>query len=290
MMSIFLKHHELSENRADGERYPFGKDVALQLIVHTKEGVMLDQIEEEGTEEGVFTLHETRDPASAFLVQQRLAFQYKYEKETNRGSKISVTELKKLRALGEETENTEPIIKDEFLERPRFLMKERGLKATERGTAFHKAMQYISLQSVSLEEINNDLQSLVLRELMTEEEVSAVNPWKILQFLESDLGKRMQKAELDGNLYREQKFILYFDESEVMVVGVIDSYFRENDELVIVDYKTDRVMEKEASKVLTDRYKEQLDYYSEALSSITGLKVKESYLYSVENSKEICIN
>lgn len=100
----------------------------------------------------------------------------------------------------------------------------------------------------------------------------------------------MQKAELDGNLYREQKFILYFDESEVMVVGVIDSYFRENDELVIVDYKTDRVMEKEASKVLTDRYKEQLDYYSEALSSITGLKVKESYLYSVENSKEICIN
>lgn len=290
MMSIFLKHHALSENRADGERYSFGKDVALQLFVHTKEGVMLDQIEEEGTEEGVFTLHETRDPASAFLVQQRLAFQYKFEKDTKRGSKISVTELKKLRALGEEIENTQPIIKDEFLERPRFLMKDKGLKATERGTAFHKAMQYISLQSGSVEEIKNDLQGLVLRELMTEEEVSAVNPWKILQLLESDLGKRMQKAELEGNLYREQKFILYFDESEVMVVGVIDSYFRENNELVIVDYKTDRVIDKDAAKVLTDRYKEQLDYYSEALMSITGLKVKESYLYSVENSKEICIN
>ena len=73
-------------------------------------------------------------------------------------------------------------------------------------------------------------------------------------------------------------------------MGVIDSYFRENNELVIVDYKTDRVIDKDAAKVLTDRYKEQLDYYSEALMSITGLKVKESYLYSVENSKEICIN
>lgn len=290
MMSIFLKHHNLSKYRADGETYHYGKEVALHLRIHSKESVMLDQIEEEGSEEGIFTLHEVRDPASAFLVQQRLAFKYKFEADTKRGSKISVTELKKLRRIGEETENTQPIMKEEFLERPRFLMKEQGLKATERGTAFHKAMQYISLQSCSLDEVKEDLDRLVTRELMTKEEADAVNPWKILDFLRSDLGKRMQKAERNGHLYREQKFILYFDESEVMVIGVIDCYFREGDDLIIVDYKTDRVIADQVEEVLTSRYRDQLDYYREALTSITGLNVKESYLYSVENSKEICIN
>lgn len=290
MMSILLKHHELSQYRTDGETYYFGKEVELHLGIQSKETVMIDQLAEEEQEEGVFTLHEMRDPASAFLVQQRLAFQYKFADDTERGSKISVTELKKLRQMGEETENMQPIIQEEFIERPRFLMKEKGLKATERGTAVHKAMQYISLQSNTLEEVEQDLRGMVTRELMKEEEIGAVDSEKLLRFIQSELGQRMKKAELLGNLYREQKFILYFDESEVMVVGVIDSYFQEDDELVLVDYKTDRVIEKFARQVLVDRYKEQLEYYKEALSSITGLKVKESYLYSFELSKEICIN
>lgn len=290
MMSILLKHHELSDYRLDGERYTFGRDVLVQLNLHTKEGILRSTSEEEETKEGMFTLDGLRDPASAFLIQQRLGYQYKYLKDTERSSKISVTELKKLKSLGEDTENTVPMIREEYRERPRFLLKERRLKGAEKGTAFHKVMQYISLSSSSLDEVEQDLQSLIDRELVSQEEIEAVDSSKVLKLLQSSLGQRMGKASLEGKLSREQKFILYFDESEVMVVGVIDCYFQEEDGLVIVDYKTDRVLEHEASEVLSHRYQEQLKYYSEALYSITGLKIKACYLYSVENDKEICIN
>ena len=118
----------------------------------------------------------------------------------------------------------------------------------------------------------------------------------ILAFLRSSLAGRMAAASLRGELHREQPFVLGIEadrvnpefprEETVLVQGIIDAYFEEEGELVLVDYKTDAV-EKEHD--LIDRYKVQLDLYERALTQITGKKVKEKLIYSVSLRKTIAL-
>ena len=49
----------------------------------------------------------------------------------------------------------------------------------------------------------------------------------------------------------------YICEKDVLVQGVIDAYFEEDGEIVIVDYKTDAV---QTAEELSRRYLEQLKY------------------------------
>jgi len=201
-----------------------------------------------------------------------------------------VTELKRLAGHREIDDISETLLEEKSLERPKFLMKKAGLTAAEKGTAFHKVMQYIDFSRETLEEIIVDIETLVDRELIRQEEADAVDSLKIGRLLESPLGKRMGKADAAGVLKREAKFLMNMDDSEVMVIGVIDCYFIEDDQLVLVDYKTDYVADGEYENVLAERYKEQLRYYKDALESITGLKTKEIFIYSVSIGKEISIN
>ncbi len=72
----------------------------------------------------------------------------------------------------------------------------------------------------------------------------------------------------------------------ILIQGVIDVFFYENEEIVLADYKTDKVSCKEE---LIQRYKNQLDYYQKALEQITGKRVKERYLYSFSLQEEIYV-
>ena len=71
-----------------------------------------------------------------------------------------------------------------------------------------------------------------------------------------------------------------------MIQGIIDAYFEEDNEIVVVDYKTDSVKK---SEELVKRYKEQLNYYEEALEKLTGKKVKEKILYSFALNESITV-
>ena len=69
---------------------------------------------------------------------------------------------------------------------------------------------------------------------------------------------------------------------------MIDVYFEEEDGVVLMDYKTDRVpWGKAGEELLIRRYKTQLDYYQQAIEQITGKKVKDRILYSVIMNREI---
>ena len=120
-----------------------------------------------------------------------------------------------------------------------------------------------------------------------EEDYKLVDKRKILKFLDSPLGQRMHAAAETDNLYKEQPFVLgiradrlsdeFPSDETVMIQGIIDVFFIEDGEIVLMDYKTDAVKEE---KELIDRYKTQLDYYEEALKRITGMNVKERLIYS----------
>ena len=70
----------------------------------------------------------------------------------------------------------------------------------------------------------------------------------------------------------------------VLIQGIIDAYFEEDGEIIVLDYKTDRV---QTEAELKDRYQEQLRLYTKALEQITRKKVKEQIIYSFILCKEI---
>ena len=115
---------------------------------------------------------------------------------------------------------------------------------------------------------------------------------KIRKMLQSTLGCRMIEAARLGNLYKERQFSAGIPASEVydvtepdvlVVQGIIDAYFYEDDDVVVMDYKTDAADE----ETLVGRYRAQLASYAEVLERLTGKKVKEQVIYSFHLDKMI---
>ena len=177
-------------------------------------------------------------------------------------------------------------------DRPAF-MQEKSLSSAEKGTIMHMVMQQINLcESQSEASLEALKLHLLQNEYLRAEQLEAVNNEEILHFFESDLAKRMQNAH---TLQRELPFSMVIPASEaysdwqgedepVLIQGVIDCLFEDEQGLVLVDYKTDRITGRfpsysEAEPVLAKRYKVQIELYSRAIETIMKTKLKEKYLY-----------
>ncbi|MEE8826002.1 MAG: helicase-exonuclease AddAB subunit AddA [Eubacteriales bacterium] len=126
------------------------------------------------------------------------------------------------------------------------------------------------------------------------EEAGLVDLRRVASMAASPMGRRMAEAERRGDLYREQPFVLgvaaseirseWPDDEMIFVQGIIDAFFYEEDGIVLLDYKTDRVRNPEE---LADRYRVQLTQYREALERVTGKDVKETYIWSFRLGRAI---
>lgn len=153
------------------------------------------------------------------------------------------------------------------------------------GTVTHNLLYHL--------EQDEDFDGLMWRmeqgEYFTKKELSLVDKDMIVGFMASDLYRRICKG---NRVYREKPFILELDESSeytdeaVMVQGIIDCLFEEEDGFVLVDYKTDNVV-KNAEILLKEKYAKQLELYSFAIESLTGKRVKERIIYHLKTGKEI---
>lgn len=235
------------------------------------------------------------DETIAQELERELSFQYFSEKEAEIPSKVSVSELKKL-AQYESSEDGELLYEetDPVPLIPEFLQKEREITGAARGTIYHKLMECLDFKKFL---DADDEEELLEREIgrlqkgghLNEEEAALIERPRILRFLQSELAVRMQKADAKKQLFREQQFVLetaaseikgeWSSEKQVLIQGIIDAFFIEEGEIVLLDYKTDFVKLKEASS-LYQKYRVQLDYYKEALERLTDLPVKEQLIYS----------
>ncbi|SMC21303.1 DNA helicase/exodeoxyribonuclease V, subunit A [Clostridium acidisoli DSM 12555] len=216
-------------------------------------------------------------------INRRLSFNYKYENSKTLPSSISVTELK--RQYNTEEEYSRNLFSPALKKRPSFMEEKKALTPSERGTAMHSVMQRLDFkQGVKEADIKKQMDKMIFRELITENQGKAVDIKKIARFFKTELGERMLSS---NNVKREVPFVIRLKASEiynlnseedVMVQGAIDCYFEENDGVILVDYKTDYVTEKNIEDIVK-KYSIQLKYYSEALEKITGKKVLEKYLY-----------
>ena len=178
---------------------------------------------------------------------------------------------------------------------PRFLEEPEVLTGASRGTAYHRVMELLDFSRTYTEEgLEEEFAQFLKQGKLSQEMAECVRAGDILQVLDSSLGRRLKAAAKAGQLWKEQPFVLgipareiYGEEQEeemVLVQGIIDAYFQEEDGLVVLDYKTDRVS---APEELTERYHAQLDYYARALEQLTQKKVKEKVIYSFTLGKEI---
>ncbi|MEQ8201131.1 MAG: helicase-exonuclease AddAB subunit AddA [Syntrophomonadaceae bacterium] len=224
-------------------------------------------------------------------IWSRLDWAYPHAAAIDIPSKIAVSQVNnlvpvpKLLAAGYPSEAL-PVFRE-----PRFMAAvgrgEAVLSGAARGVILHTVMQHLDFKRAkTLADIELQVEGLVKRELLLPEEAAAVDRGKILKFLASPLGQRVLAAD---RIEREVPFNLLCDAAEIfpdlalggeqlLLQGVIDLYFREGDQLVLVDYKSDRVTpyNKEA---LISGYRVQLKLYKTALKKILGQPVKASYLY-----------
>ncbi len=231
-------------------------------------------------------------------LERRFSFQYPYEYLKNIPVKVSVSELKR-QSLPQEEDSLKLYEEPEVEELVPAFMKDSQEEyvGAARGTAYHRMLECLDLtRASSLGEIRGQIEELVASGKMDEKMASCIWMKDILQFASSSLGRRMAKAQQEGLVFREQPFVLsqnasavnesWGEKESVLVQGIIDAYFLEDGEIVLVDYKTDRVSKPEE---LTERYHLQLSYYADALRRLTGKKVKEKIIYSFALGQEILL-
>ena len=228
-------------------------------------------------------------------IQRRFSFVYPYQYLEDLPVKVSVSELKKRSYHSEQDlEETVDYETEEEIQPlvPRFIeeKKEEGYTGALRGTAYHRVMECLDYQkTANRDEIRRQLREWVDARKMERKEAESVRVKDIWNFVETPLGQRMKAASEKRLLFREQPFVIARKASEldpqwqceenVLVQGIIDAYFIEDEEIVLVDYKTDFVRRGEEQKLI-DRYHVQLEDYAQALERMTGRKVKERYIYS----------
>ena len=237
------------------------------------------------------------DVSSDYLnqIQQQLSWEYPQRDAATHRSKQSVSELKRQYELTDPNSATDFIrtFSRPISKRPAF-MQEKSLTPAEKGTITHLIMQHIDLNvDITIESIQQLIASLIQRELLTAEQQVAIEPQIIVDFFQTEIGQRMRKAE---NVRREVPFMMslpaniaYPDwqegEEEVLVQGVIDCLFEDEQGLVLVDYKTDAITGRfqngfeGAKPILIDRYQTQLQLYTRAVEGILNKTVTHRYLF-----------
>lgn len=227
------------------------------------------------------------------LIDNRLNWVYPYEEATTMPVKLSVTELKRLKV--EHIENSKVLFEPSYTKTPLFMEKEKSISAAQRGSIVHYIMQHLDIGQVgTVDTIKSQVEQMVANDYLTIEQAKIVNYKKILDFFKSHLGQRILNAD---KVYREIPFNIeisageVFDEykdvdEKILLQGVMDCYFIENDNIILLDYKTDYI-DGDEGEIAQKRYGIQIDYYSKALELILGKKVSEKYIYFFHTGKGV---
>ena len=238
-------------------------------------------------------------------IQTVIESKYKYEASITIPTKTSVTELKELANENNRIRrNVENFSSDEYskssydkFEIPKFMKNDEQEKLTgaRKGTLLHLCMQKLEIgkdyEFSDVEEMINDLKD---REIITQLEAENININAILKFTKSNIWKELKNAK---EVHREEPFYMTIPakevykkevEEKILVQGVIDLYYIDkNNNLVLLDYKTDYL--ENGAEELIQKYDSQLHLYKKALEDALNRKVDKIYIYSTYLGKEIKI-
>ncbi|MGF9727023.1 helicase-exonuclease AddAB subunit AddA [Bacillus safensis] len=240
-------------------------------------------------------------------VAERLSWRYPYLAASQVGTKQSVSEIKRMKEIQDEYSVPSSLRKARatLYDRPAF-MKKKALTAAERGTAMHTVMQHIVLPSdepYDDSRIQQLLDSLQQRDLLTNEQVQSIDQEGIAAFFSTSIGQKLRKADW---VKREVSFSMVLPVKEVyshidaegepvLIQGMIDCLFETDGKLYLLDYKTDRVQGRftdgleAAVPILKKRYETQIALYAKAVERLTNRTLEEKILYFFDGNIEISL-
>lgn len=226
-------------------------------------------------------------------VVKLLEYEYENKIVTTLKTKMSVTEIK------ENVKRDLVQISNLSLNVPKFFQTDEDVKITnaQKGTLVHLCMQKLDLnkRTYTYNDVKKLIAELEAKKIIATKEAEAININKVYQFTKSKIWNEMINAR---QVEREKPFYINIPAKEIykqdldekiLVQGIIDLYYiTGQDEIVLVDFKTDFV-ENRDEQILVDKYRIQLDIYKRALESATGRKVDKVYIYSTYLEKEILL-
>ncbi len=303
-----LNHHidKLSKKIIDGKIYPYvakgiqcdGDFMLLCALLHKDAGKLRelcsDKIDFDVHSDFDLQIHfcddmdeteapeqETAEPDSCLVdeIKNKLAFSYERLELSDFISKRTASSLDDKAHSFAFFASSKPAFMNSF-----------GLTPAQRGSAMHSFMQHCDYV-LAKKDIEKEILRLTSLHFITKEQADALDRERLNTLFKSDFAKRMFSS---NHIYREIKVSSFVDVSEledtdyhdkVLVQGIADCVFEEDHELVLVDYKTDKV---KSDEELLDRYKNQLMFYKNAVSKTLQKPVKEVMLYSFCLNK-ICI-
>ena len=252
----------------------------INIESHKKNEIQQAEKEEENKE-----LNLNSSKVNDKTITEKLEWKYPHYELTTIEGKSSVSNITKVKEVKYSVEKMMP----EFLKDTK-----NKISAAERGTVTHLVLQKLDYkENYTLEKINNLLEELQTKKIITEVQKRSVQTEKILNYTKTDLFKEIKEAK---KAEKEKAFYINIPAKEIynnnidepiLVQGIIDLYFiNKNNELILVDFKTDYV-ENNDEKILINKYKEQLNLYAKALESALKVSVSKIYIYSLYLDKEI---
>lgn len=233
---------------------------------------------------------------------RQLSYVYPYEKAISLPGKVSVSELKRQEyeelastyvlpnpvVISDETEEKATLLEEAYI--PKFMRGEEVIKGAVRGTLIHSVFEHLDyLRFTKESEIKAELERLIGEHILQQEILEAINIKRLSEMAQSKIVDRMRKAK---HVEKEKAFIYlmaanqvnpdYPENEEILVQGVIDSFFVDEEGITLIDYKTDYIDRADVEKskaFIISKYKKQLELYAVALENITKTKVAHRYIY-----------
>lgn len=221
-------------------------------------------------------------------VDDILGYKYPYSAAAELSTKFSVSEIKK--RYNFEEAGTIKLHSPQILKTPEFI-KEKKLTPAQAGIAVHLVLRELPENASGAKDVEMCVERLLSRKLINDEEKAVINISKIEKFLLSETGTRIRNAD---KVYKELAFNIESDGEtvtgiyslcgeNVLVQGIIDCVFVENEKAYVVDYKTDKHISPRTMKM----YEIQLGIYARAAEKILKIPVCGKYLYLLSREEVI---
>lgn len=251
-----------------------------------KTSVKIENEVEDISEKIIEESNKNNDEQEKEKIKEILNWQYKHQSIEGIPTKTSVSKLKEKREQ-----------EIQITQEPKFINEEAKTKLTgaQKGTLIHLCLQKMrETEEYNLEKITELIEGLKDKEIITEIEAQNIDKEKLLEYTNSQLWTELKQAK---EIHKEHPFYINIkasriynqinkeDDENILVQGVIDLFFIDKDDkLILVDYKTDYVQNENE---LIEKYKGQLDLYKEALEQSLDKKVDKMCIYSVYLNKLI---
>lgn len=273
------------------KREKFNNEGYIKQMYYNVEDIeAVEEVTAKRTEKFIENLHSIEKRAEDIKVSDTiintLGYNYPFMTDTILPSKISITEIK--RKFSEEINS--PNYYNTELKGSGAVSSTGNITGAQLGTVYHSVFENIDFKH--FEGVDKYLENISQKGIFTTEEMSAIDRSNISAFVSSELFNRISNADA---IYKEIPFVMnikasslpeYSDtDANIVVHGIVDLYFKEGNDLIIVDYKTDRI--RKSVEELKYKYRVQLALYKEAVEKSTGLKVKECIIYSVEKGESV---